>query len=52
MTANETQKILLDVVPVEARSEVIGQHLGLLEAGTQNMRRELGDLDEETLMWH
>ena len=43
--------IFRDVVPVEAQCEEIGLLLGLLEASTQNMRRELGELEEETLLW-
>ena len=51
MEAKPINTTFRDVVPVEARSDVIGQLLGLLEAGTQNMRRELGEVDEETLVW-
>ena len=52
MHAKPTQHtICRDVVPAEAQSEEIGLLLGLLEAGTQNMRRELGEVEEETLLW-
>ncbi len=40
-----------DVAPVEARNPEIGFLLGLLQAGTQNARRELGDMPEEALVW-
>ena len=51
MHANTTNNTIRDVVPVEAQSEEIGLLLGLLEAGTQNMRRELGAVEEKTLGW-
>jgi len=52
MTANPINAVTFrDAPPVEARSPEIGLLLGLLEAGTQNMRRELGDVDEDALIW-
>ena len=51
MQANPTNAIIRDVVPVKAQSEEIGLLLALLEAGTQSMRRELGEVEEETLVW-
>lgn len=40
-----------DVTSLDARHTQIGFLLGQLVAGTQNMRRELGDVDEDTLTW-
>ncbi len=51
MNANPTNITLHDVVPVEARIDVIGLLLGLLQAGTHNLRRMLGEMNEETLIW-
>ena len=51
MNANPTSATFRDVVPIEAKNEEIGLLLGLLTAGTQNMRRELGELGEEALIW-
>ena len=51
MKHNPTNSIIRDVLPIEACNDEIGLLLGLLEAGTQNMRRELGEVDEEALLW-
>jgi uncharacterized damage-inducible protein DinB len=51
MNANPASIGFRDVSPTESRNEEIGRLLGLLEAGTQNMRRELGEIDTETLVW-
>lgn len=51
MTANPTDTPYRDVVPVEARNDEIGLLLGLLEAGTQNLRRELGEIADEAVIW-
>lgn len=51
MQHNPTPALFRDVVPVEAPCDEIGQLLGLLEAGTQSMRRALGEVDEATLIW-
>ena len=52
MEANPANTITFrDVPPVEARNPEIGRLLGLLEIGTQNMRRELGAVDEDALIW-
>lgn len=40
-----------DVVEVEARNAEIGLLLGMLDAGTQNARRELGEVAEEAIVW-
>lgn len=50
MTANPNP-ILRDVAPLEARSPEIGHLLGMLEAGTRNMRSGLGEIDEDALVW-
>src|SRR5438105_1254465 len=46
-----TAMIRRDVTPVEARSAEIGLLLGMLHAGTQNARRELGDVLEDAIVW-
>ncbi len=51
MQANPTNISARDVVSVEARNSEIGLLLGLLEAGTQNMRSALGEVEEEALIW-
>jgi uncharacterized damage-inducible protein DinB len=51
MRSNPTPGPTRDIVPVTAHNAVIGLLLGLLEAGTQNMRRELGDMSEDALVW-
>ena len=51
MTANPTNTTFRDVRSHRGADDEIGLLLGLLEAGTQNMRRELGEVDEETLIW-